>query len=214
MEHFIPGKKISEVHGQAFQRTFPDIGPQVFFALYHPVTIFNNNNKVAEVKQINFIPSDRIHIVTTPTDNGNRVDITLSGDGVYYSGICTGTNKLLVSLDGASYYTESTLFYSNGFIEEKSYNDLTVKAGPADPSTDGTGKRASLVGSDALLGSNAYGGTGDPEDDAEVTDIESVDETVLLLVPDDDLESLLLIVIAWKLLFCNAIAYSGTKFSE
>lgn len=42
MEHFIPGKKISEVHGQAFRRTFPDIGPQVFFALYHPAAALYN----------------------------------------------------------------------------------------------------------------------------------------------------------------------------
>lgn len=44
MEHFIPGKKISEVHGQAFQRTFPDIGPQVFFALYHPAAALYNGS--------------------------------------------------------------------------------------------------------------------------------------------------------------------------
>ena len=42
MEHFIPGKKISEVHGQAFRRMFPDIGPQVFFALYHPAAALYN----------------------------------------------------------------------------------------------------------------------------------------------------------------------------
>lgn len=42
MEHFIPGKKISEVHGQAFRRTFDDIGPQVFFALYHPAAALYN----------------------------------------------------------------------------------------------------------------------------------------------------------------------------
>lgn len=42
MEHFIPGKKISEVHGQAFRRTFPDIGERVFFALYHPAAALYN----------------------------------------------------------------------------------------------------------------------------------------------------------------------------
>ncbi len=42
MEHFIPGKKISEVHGQAFRRNFPDIGPQVFFVLYHPAAALYN----------------------------------------------------------------------------------------------------------------------------------------------------------------------------
>lgn len=42
MEHFIPGKKISEVHGQVFRRTFPDIGPQTFFILYHPAAALYN----------------------------------------------------------------------------------------------------------------------------------------------------------------------------
>lgn len=44
MEHFIPGQKISEVHGQAFTRTLPDIGEQVFFVLYHPAAALYNGN--------------------------------------------------------------------------------------------------------------------------------------------------------------------------
>lgn len=44
MEHFIPGKKISEVHGQSFQRTFPDIGTQTFFVLYHPAAALYNGS--------------------------------------------------------------------------------------------------------------------------------------------------------------------------
>lgn len=42
MEHFVPGKKISEVHGQAFHRAFDDIGEQVFFSLYHPAAALYN----------------------------------------------------------------------------------------------------------------------------------------------------------------------------
>lgn len=42
MEHFIPGKKISEVHGQTFRSTFDDIGEQVFFSLYHPAAALYN----------------------------------------------------------------------------------------------------------------------------------------------------------------------------
>lgn len=56
MEHFIPGKKISEVHGQAFRRTFPDIGEQVFFALYHPAAALYNGSMratlIADFKKI------------------------------------------------------------------------------------------------------------------------------------------------------------------
>lgn len=44
MEHFVPGKKISEVHGRAFRRVFPDIGPQVFFVLYHPAAALYNGS--------------------------------------------------------------------------------------------------------------------------------------------------------------------------
>lgn len=56
MEHFIPGKKISEVHGQAFRRTFDDIGEQVFFSLYHPAAALYNGGMrqtlIADFKKI------------------------------------------------------------------------------------------------------------------------------------------------------------------
>lgn len=44
MEHFIPGKKISEVHGQTFTQTLPDIGTQTFFVLYHPAAALYNGS--------------------------------------------------------------------------------------------------------------------------------------------------------------------------
>ena len=51
LEHFIPGKKISAVHGQAFRRTFADIGEQVFFALYHPAAALYNGGMRETLKQ-------------------------------------------------------------------------------------------------------------------------------------------------------------------
>lgn len=42
LENFLPGKKISEVHGQAFRREFDDMGARVFFALYHPAAALYN----------------------------------------------------------------------------------------------------------------------------------------------------------------------------
>lgn len=51
LEHFIPGKKISEAHGQAFRRTFPDIGTQVFFALYHPAAALYNGGMRKTLKK-------------------------------------------------------------------------------------------------------------------------------------------------------------------
>lgn len=57
MEHFIPGKKISEVHGQAFRRTFPDIGAQVFFALYHPAAaLYNGGMRETLISDFKRIP--------------------------------------------------------------------------------------------------------------------------------------------------------------
>ncbi len=57
MEHFIPGKKISEVHGQAFRRTFDDIGPQVFFALYHPAAaLYNGGMRATLIEDFKKIP--------------------------------------------------------------------------------------------------------------------------------------------------------------
>jgi uracil-DNA glycosylase len=44
MEHFVPGKKISEVHGQTFEQTFPGIGTQTFFVLYHPAAALYNGS--------------------------------------------------------------------------------------------------------------------------------------------------------------------------
>lgn len=42
LEHFIPGKKISEAHGRTFSRVFPDIGTRTFLALYHPAAALYN----------------------------------------------------------------------------------------------------------------------------------------------------------------------------
>lgn len=57
MEHFIPGKKISEVHGQAFRKTFDDIGEQVFFVLYHPAAaLYNGSLRTTLIKDFKKIP--------------------------------------------------------------------------------------------------------------------------------------------------------------
>ena len=57
MEHFIPGKKISEVHGQAFRRKFDDIGEQVFFSLYHPAAaLYNGGMRQTLIEDFKKIP--------------------------------------------------------------------------------------------------------------------------------------------------------------
>ncbi len=44
MEHFLPGKKISDVHGQAFTETIDGLGTQTFFVLYHPAAALYNGS--------------------------------------------------------------------------------------------------------------------------------------------------------------------------
>lgn len=58
MEHFIPGKKISEVHGQAFRKTFGDIGEQIFFVLYHPAAaLYNGSLRTTLIEDFKKIPA-------------------------------------------------------------------------------------------------------------------------------------------------------------
>ena len=51
MENFLPGKRISEVHGLAFNQTFPDIGERLFLALYHPAAALYNGSMRETLKQ-------------------------------------------------------------------------------------------------------------------------------------------------------------------
>ncbi len=70
MEHFIPGKKISEVHGRAFRRTFDDIGEQVFFALYHPAAaLYNGSMRATLIDDFKQIPKVIEQIKKTSTKN-------------------------------------------------------------------------------------------------------------------------------------------------
>lgn len=57
LEHFIPGKKISEVHGTAFRRDIPDLGPQVVFALYHPAAaLYNGSMRETLIRDFKKVP--------------------------------------------------------------------------------------------------------------------------------------------------------------
>lgn len=58
MEHFIPGKKISEVHGQTFSQTISGIGEQTFFVLYHPAAaLYNGSLRATLLKDFKKIPN-------------------------------------------------------------------------------------------------------------------------------------------------------------
>ncbi len=57
MEHFIPGQKISDVHGKIFQRLLDGIGEQTFFVLYHPAAaLYNGSLRSTLIKDFQKIP--------------------------------------------------------------------------------------------------------------------------------------------------------------
>jgi len=51
MENFIQEKKISEVHGESFRITLPDIGEKNFCFLYHPAAALYNGGLRESLKQ-------------------------------------------------------------------------------------------------------------------------------------------------------------------
>jgi len=42
MERFLPNQKISAIHGKAMRRNISELGPRVFYALYHPAAALYN----------------------------------------------------------------------------------------------------------------------------------------------------------------------------
>ena len=57
MEHFLPGKKISEVHSQTFSQTINGLGEQVFFVLYHPAAaLYNGSLRATLIEDFKKIP--------------------------------------------------------------------------------------------------------------------------------------------------------------
>jgi DNA polymerase len=44
MERFLPGVKISEVHGTAVQKNIPKLGVKTFYTLYHPAAALYNGS--------------------------------------------------------------------------------------------------------------------------------------------------------------------------
>jgi uracil-DNA glycosylase len=44
MERFLPGYKISALHGKAMRRDMPEIGKRIFYALYHPAAALYNGS--------------------------------------------------------------------------------------------------------------------------------------------------------------------------
>ncbi|MFA7319159.1 MAG: uracil-DNA glycosylase [Parcubacteria group bacterium] len=57
MERFLPGQKISQVHGHAMRRDIEGIGSQVFYTLYHPAAaLYNGGMRETLIKDFKKIP--------------------------------------------------------------------------------------------------------------------------------------------------------------
>ncbi len=57
MERFLPGYKISEIHGKAMRRVIEELGPQIFYALYHPAAaLYNGSMRNILIKDFRRIP--------------------------------------------------------------------------------------------------------------------------------------------------------------
>ncbi|MCX6761551.1 MAG: uracil-DNA glycosylase [Candidatus Moranbacteria bacterium] len=57
MERFLPGFKISEIHGKAMRREIEGVGRQVFYTLYHPAAaLYNGSMRETLIKDFKRIP--------------------------------------------------------------------------------------------------------------------------------------------------------------
>ncbi len=57
MERFLPGQKISQVHGKALRRKIPSLGTQIFYTLYHPAAaLYNGSMREILLKDFRRIP--------------------------------------------------------------------------------------------------------------------------------------------------------------
>ena len=57
LNRFFPDAKISEVHGNAFRREIPGIGPRTFYVLYHPAAaLYNGGMRQTLIEDFGKIP--------------------------------------------------------------------------------------------------------------------------------------------------------------
>lgn len=57
MEKFLPGRKISEIHGKALRKEISEIGKRVYYTLYHPAAaLYNGGMREVLIKDFKRIP--------------------------------------------------------------------------------------------------------------------------------------------------------------
>lgn len=72
LNRFFPDAKISEMHGKAFRRDIPTIGPRVFYALYHPAAaLYNGGMRQTLIEDFGRIPKllEKIRKTKNPGQN-------------------------------------------------------------------------------------------------------------------------------------------------
>lgn len=57
LERFLPGKKISQIHGKALRRTTPELKTRIYLALYHPAAaLYNGGMRSVLIEDFKKIP--------------------------------------------------------------------------------------------------------------------------------------------------------------
>ena len=74
MERFLPGQKISQIHGKAMRRSIPEIGTRVFYVLYHPAAALYQGS-MREVLAQDFKKIPKVLEATQKSKSNNSSDI-------------------------------------------------------------------------------------------------------------------------------------------
>ncbi len=74
LEAFLPNFKISKIHGQALRKEIPEVGKQVFFALYHPAAaLYNGSMRAVLLKDFKKIPKVLSAADKKETEGENKI---------------------------------------------------------------------------------------------------------------------------------------------
>jgi len=75
MERFLPNQKISQIHGKVLRREIPEIGRQVFYALYHPAAaLYQGSLRKTLIEDFQKIPKVLEAIEKNKNDQENSGD--------------------------------------------------------------------------------------------------------------------------------------------
>ncbi|MDO8529148.1 MAG: uracil-DNA glycosylase [bacterium] len=78
MERFLPGKRISQIHGKALRKNIPELGARVFYALYHPAAaLYNGGMRGTLISDFKKIP--KVLEAAKKSENEKVDDISADG---------------------------------------------------------------------------------------------------------------------------------------